>query len=73
MFKLSNRVFDVLKWIALVALPAVAVFYGAIGPVWGWYEPDKMVYTLTAIDTLLGALLGISTIQYNKEQNEQGE
>ena len=68
--KLSNKVYDVLKWIALVFLPAVAVFYGAVAPVWGWPFPDEIVYTITAVDTLLGALLGISNLNYIKEQNE---
>lgn len=66
---LSNKFYDALKWIALIFIPAFAVFYGAVGQVWGWYEPDKVVYTLTAIDTFLGGLLGISTIQYNKDQD----
>ena len=66
----SNKVYDVLKWIALILLPAFAVFYGAVGQVWGWFEPDKVVYTITAIDTFLGALLGISTIQYNKDLDD---
>ena len=68
MMKLNNKLYDVLKWIALIFLPALAVFYGAVGPVWGWFEPDKMVFTITALDTFLGALIGISTISYYKEK-----
>lgn len=67
--KLSNRLYDVLKWIALIFLPALAVFYGAVGPVWGWFEPDKMVFTITALDTFLGALIGISTISYYNKKD----
>lgn len=63
---MNNKVYDVLKWIALILLPAFAVFYGAVGPVWDWFEPEKVVFTLTAIDTFLGAILGISTHYYNK-------
>ena len=65
--KLSNKTYDVMKWIALILIPAVAVLYGALAPVWGWPYKDEIVYTLTAIDTFLGAILGISTAQYNKE------
>ena len=65
--KLSNGAYDVLKWIALILIPAVAVLYGALAPVWGWPYAEQIVYTLTAIDTFLGAILGISTAQYNKE------
>ena len=64
--KMSNKVYDILKWIALIFLPAFAVFYGAVGPVWGWFRPDDMVYTIVAVDTFLGALLGVSTAAYNK-------
>ena len=63
---LDNKVYDVLKWIALIFLPAFAVFYGAVGPAWDWFRPDDVVFTIVAVDTFLGALLGISTAQYNK-------
>lgn len=69
--KLSNKVYDILKWIALILLPALAVLYGALAPVWGWPYPDQIVYTITAVDTFLGALLGISNYSYNREQGEQ--
>ncbi len=65
--KLSNGVYDILKWVALILIPAIAVLYGALASVWGWPYAEQIVYTLTAIDTFLGALLGISTAQYNKE------
>lgn len=66
---MKNSTFDVLKWIALVFLPALAVLYGALAPVWQWPYPDEIVYTITALDTFLGAILGLSTINYNKKQN----
>lgn len=65
--KLKNAWYDSLKWVALVFLPALAVLYGALAKIWGWPYPDEIVYTITAIDTFLGGLLGISTISYNKE------
>lgn len=64
---LPDKVYDILKWVALILIPAVAVLYGALAPVWGWPYAEQIVYTLTAVDTFLGALLGISTAQYNKE------
>ena len=66
-FKMSNGTFDFLKWIALVVLPALATLYGALAPVWGWPYGDQIVYTITAADTFLGALLGISNLQYKNE------
>lgn len=68
--KLNDNVYNVLKWVALIFLPALAVLYGAIGPVWGWFEPDKVVYTITAVDTFLGALIGVSTLSYNRQAGD---
>lgn len=66
--KLNDKVYDILKWIAIVCLPALSTFIVVIGKVWGWGDTALMVaQTITAIATLLGALLGISTIQYNKD------
>ena len=70
---MSDRVFDTLKWIALVFLPALAVLYGALAPVWQWPYPDEIVYTLTALDTFLGAILGLSTINYNNKKKSNTE
>lgn len=65
--KLNDKVYDILKWIAIVCLPALSTFIVVIGKIWGWGDVALMfAQTVTAIATLLGALLGISTIQYNK-------
>ena len=64
---LPDRIFDILKWIAIVALPALSTFIVVLGKIWGWGDIAPMVaQTITAVACLLGALLGISTIQYNK-------
>lgn len=65
--KMSNKMYDILKWVALVLLPAAATFYAAISAVWGLPYPEQVVGTITAVDTLLGTLLGISSANYNKE------
>ena len=63
----SNKIFDILKWIAIVALPALSTFIVVLGKIWNWGDIAPMVaQTITAVAVLLGALLGISTIQYNK-------
>jgi hypothetical protein len=65
---MSNKVYDVLKWIAIVALPALSTFIVVIGKIWGFGDISvNIAETITAVATLLGALLGISHIQYNKE------
>lgn len=67
----SNKIFDILKWIAIVALPALSTFIVVLGKIWNWGDVAPMVaQTITAIAVLLGALLGISTIQYNKGGEE---
>lgn len=62
--KLNNRIYDILKWVALIVLPAIATLYGALAPTWGWPYAEQIVYTITAVDTFLGTILGISNLQY---------
>ena len=68
MMKMSNKVYDVLKWIAIVVLPALGTLYFALAGIWGWPYGEQIVGTITAVDAFLGAILGISTAQYNKRQ-----
>ena len=63
---MSNKVYDVLKWIAMYLLPALGTLYVAIASIWGLPYGEQIVGTITAIDTFLGVILGISTVQYNK-------
>lgn len=65
--KMSNTCYDVLKWVVMIVLPAVAVFYAALAPVWGWPRPDDVVLTINAVAALAGTVLGISNAQYRKE------
>ena len=66
--KMSNKVYDVLKWIALILLPALGTLYFALAKIWGLPYATEIVGTISAVDAFLGALLQISTNQYNKEQ-----
>lgn len=68
---LNNKVYDILKKIAQIWLPALASLYFAIAQIWGLPYAEQIVGTITAIDAFLGALLGISTIQYNKQQEDE--
>ena len=63
---LSNKTYDVLKWIAQILLPAIGTLYFAIANIWGFPYAEQIVGTITAIDAFLGVLLGISTDAYNK-------
>ena len=62
----SNKVYNVLKWIVTIVLPAVSAAYFALAQVWGWPNAEQVVGTLAIITTFLGALLGVSTNSYNK-------
>ena len=66
--KLNDKLYDILKWIALVVLPAIATLYGALAPTWGWPYCEQIVYTITAIDAFLGTILGISNLQYKLQR-----
>ena len=64
--KMSNKVYDVLKWIAMYFLPAIGTLYFALSGIWNLPDGEQVVGTITAVDTFLGVILGISTAQYNK-------
>lgn len=64
--KLSNSTYDILKYIALIVLPAVATLYAVVGKIWGLPYVTEIPATIMAVDTFLGALLKISTDNYNK-------
>lgn len=71
--KLNNKTYDILKWIAQILLPAVGTLYFALSKVWALPYGTEVVGTITAIDAFLGAVLGISTSQYNKSADSGGE
>ena len=65
--KLSNKVYNVLKYIALILLPALGALYFALAKIWGFPYATEIVGTISAVDAFLGALLQISTNKYNAE------
>ena len=71
--KMSNKVYDVLKYIALILLPALGTLYFALAKIWGFPYAAEIVGTISAVDAFLGALLKISTDNYNKENAEESE
>lgn len=68
---MSDKLYDTLKWIAQIALPALGTLYFALAATWGLPYGEQVVGTITAVDTFLGALLGISSAKYHKTQNTQ--
>ena len=67
---MSNKVYDILKWIAQMLLPALGTLYFALAGIWGLPFGEEIVGTITAVDTFLGIILGISSINYNKKKEE---
>ena len=65
---MSNKVYDVLKYIAQIVLPALGTLYFALAKIWSFPYGAEIVGTITAVDAFLGALLKISTDQYNREK-----
>lgn len=65
--KLSNSTYDILKWIVMIVIPALTTAYVGLAAIWGFPYAEEIAKTSAVICTLLGALLGISTAQYNKD------
>lgn len=71
--KMSNKTYDVLKWIAMVVIPALGTLYFALAGIWGLPYGEQVVGTLTAIDAFLGMTIGISSAQYKKNIESENE
>ncbi|HUM83642.1 MAG TPA: phage holin [Lachnospiraceae bacterium] len=69
---MSNKTYDTLKWIAQVLIPALSTLYVALGTIWGWPYLEAVAGSLAAIDTFMGVLLGVSSINYQKTNNTGG-
>ena len=65
---MSNKTYDILKFIAMVFLPALGTLYFALAGIWGLPYGEQIVGTITAVDTFLGVLLGISKSMYDKKE-----
>lgn len=69
--KMSNKVYDILKFVAQIVLPALATLWAALGKIWGWPLVTEITATICAVDTFIGALLKVSSMQYNKAEELQ--
>lgn len=70
---MTNKVYDVLKYIAQIILPALATLYFALAQIWGLPCGEQVVGTITAVDAFLGAILGITTAKYYKSLESKEE
>lgn len=65
--QIPDRCYDILKWVAIIALPALSTFIVVISKIWGWADLGSMIaQTITAVAVLLGALLGVSSVNYQR-------
>ena len=64
---LPDHVYDVLKWVAIIVMPALATFIVGLGGIWSIPYAGRLAATITAVGVLLGALLGLSSVKYNSK------
>ncbi len=70
-YPIPDNVYQALKWAGLVALPAVAVFYGTCAPLWGWPAPEAVVTTINSAGVLMGACLGYSALTAKSDDDKE--
>ena len=68
---MSNKIYDVLKWIVMLVMPGCATLYSGLSVIWGLPYGDAIPDTITAVTTFLGAVLMISSSQYNKNATKK--
>lgn len=71
--KMNDKTYDILKWIAMILLPAIATLYFTMANIWGLPYAEQIVGTITGVDTFLGVILGISTSRYNNIDDDESE
>lgn len=71
--QLNDKVYDILKWVTMICIPAFTTAYVGLAAIWGWPYATEVAKTSAVCCTLLGALLGISTAQYNKGEEPLDE
>lgn len=68
-FKLNTHIYEVLRWVTWIVLPAIATFISALNTTWEWGLPiDSILTTFVAVETFIGGVLGIAKISYDKEE-----
>ena len=64
--KITNKTYDVIKWIVVIVIPAIITLYATLGNIWNFPRVEQITATLAAIDVFLGAIMQISSSKYNK-------
>lgn len=71
--KMSNKTYDILKYVVMLVLPAIATLYSSLAELWGFPYTEQIVGTISAVILFLGVVLKISTDNYNKKLQEESE
>ena len=69
---MNDKVYNVLKWVVVIVLPAAAALYNVLAATWGWAYADQISTTISAVNTFLGAVMMISSYQYSKNTKSLG-
>ena len=67
--KLNNKVYDVMKWVVMIVLPALSALYVGLGGMWNWPYIEQVAGSISCVAAFLGALMGISSASYKKEKD----
>lgn len=70
---MSNKTYDILKWIVIVFIPAFITLYTALGSIWNFANVEAVVGTIAAIGTFIGAIVGVSSVKYKKGKDTADE
>ena len=70
---MTNKIYDILKWISVIVIPAIVVLINTLGQVWNWHYTKEISMTISAIGVFIGALIQISSAKYKKTQNNKNE
>lgn len=71
--RLDNKVYDILKWLCLIAMPATSVLYATLDGAFGWGYADVVTKVIAGVGAFIGALIGVSTKSYNGEVHGDGK
>ena len=69
----NSKIYDALKYVALIVLPAVAVLWASLGKIWNWPQVTEITATICAVDVFLGAVLQISSNKFSQQQQPPDE
>ena len=70
---LQGKVYDILKWLCLIVLPALATFYNVLASLWDLPYPMQICETITAVATLIGCIIGVSSVNYYDKKEKELE